>query len=171
MSIRILCALVAVASALAAGPAQAQDGDKSTIVFGVENPGDATAACSPDDLFGISFDMVSLGGAPLGSGRSCVHSIDGCFPFEPFCRQTIRATFTLDFGRGSLTAPMRLREVLPTEASFIQHGKGKIASGTGDFAGARGRVKGGGAAAFTEHGFAGTVIYAVVLRDGADDEN
>jgi hypothetical protein len=164
MTTRTLCALAAVASALAPAAAQAHDGDRSTIAFRVQNLGDATASCSPEDLFGISFDMVSPAGAPLGAGRSCVHSIDGCFPFAPFCRQTIRATFTLGFAHGSLTAPMRLREALPTETSFIQRGKGKIAAGTGDFAGARGRVTGGGAGAFTDQGFVGAVVYAVVLK-------
>jgi hypothetical protein len=171
MSTRTLCALAAVASALAPGAAQARDGDRSTIAFQVQNPGDATASCSPDDLFGISVDMVSPTGAPLGAGRSCVHSIDGCFPFEPFCRQTVRATFTLDFADGSLTAPMRLREILPTEASFIQSGKGKIAAGTGDFAGARGRVTGGGAGAFTDQGFVGDLVYTVVLKGIADEDD
>ena len=169
MRTRTLCVLVAVASALIPGVAQARDRERSTIAFSVENPGDATPACAPDDLFGISFDMVSLRGAALGSGRSCVHAIEGCFPFRPFCRQTLHATFTLDFKRGSLTAPMRLREILPTEASFIQHGKGRIATGTGDFAGAHGRVAGGGVGAFTDQGFAGAIVYAVVLRGGEDD--
>jgi hypothetical protein len=171
MSTRTLCALAALASALAPGAAQAHDGDRSTIAFRVQNPGDATASCSPEDLFGISFDMVSPTGAPLGSGRSCVHSIDGCFPFAPFCRQTVRATFTLDFPRGSLTAPMRLREILPTETSFVQRGKGTIAAGTGDFAGARGRVKGGGAGAFTDQGFVGELVYAVILKGEADKDD
>jgi hypothetical protein len=168
MSITSLCALAAVLSALAPAAVQADGGDRSTIAFRVQNPGDATASCSPQDLFGISFDMVSLAGAPLGSGRSCVHSIDGCFPFVPFCRQTVRATFTLDFAHGSLTAPMILREILPTEASFIQRGKGKIAAGTGEFAGARGRVKGGGAGAFTDQGFVGEIVYTVVLKGDAE---
>lgn len=171
MSTRILCALAAVASAVAPGAAQAHDGDRSTIAFGVQNPGDATASCSPEDLFGISFDLVSPPGAPLGSGRSCVHSIDGCFPFTPFCRQTVRATFTLDFARGSLTAPMNLRETLPTETSFIQRGKGRIAAGTGDFAGTRGRVKGGGAGAFTDQGFVGDLVYVVVLKGDEDEDD
>jgi hypothetical protein len=171
MSIRTLCALAAVVSALAPGAAQAHEGDRSTIAFQVQNLGDATASCSPNDLFGISFDMVSLSGAQLGTGHSCVHSIDGCFPFEPFCHQTVRATFTLDFARGSLTAPMKLREILPSEASFIQRGKGKVVAGTGDFAGARGRVIGGGTGAFTDQGFVGTLVYAMVLKSGAGGDD
>jgi hypothetical protein len=171
MSNRTLCVLAAVASALAPGAAQAHDGDRSTIAFRIQNPGDATASCSREDLFGISFEMVSLAGAPLGSGRSCVHSIDGCSPFVPFCRQTVRATFTLDFARGSLTAPMRLREILPSETSFIQRGKGKIAAGTGDFAGARGRVTGGGTGAFTDQGFVGALVYAVSLKGDVDEDD
>jgi hypothetical protein len=164
MSTRTLCVIAAVASALAPTAAQAHDRDRS-IAFGVQSPGDATASCSADDLFGISFDMVSLAGAPLGAGRSCVHSIAGCFPFKPFCRQKLRATFTLNFADGSLTARMRLREILPTENSFIQQGEGKIAAGTGAFAGAQGRVKGGGDGAFTDQGFVGEIVYALTLKE------
>jgi hypothetical protein len=171
MSTRTVFVLVAVAGALVPAAAQAHGGDRSTIAFRAQNPGDATASCSPQDLFGISFDMVSLGGAPLGSGRSCVHSIDGCFPFAPFCRQAVRATFTLDFARGSLTAPMRLREILPTETSFIQRGKGKIAAGTGDFAGARGGVSGGGVGDFTDQGFVGALVYAVSVQGNAGEDD
>jgi hypothetical protein len=172
MSTKTLCALVAVVSALVPAAAQAHEGDRSTIVFSVENPGDATASCAPDDWFGISFEMVSLSGAQLGSGRNCVHSIDdGCVPFEPFCRQTVRATLTLNFAAGSITAPIRLREILPTEFSFIQRGKGKIAAGTGDFAGARGHVKGGGPAAFTDQGFVGELVYVVVLKGDAEEDD
>ena len=157
--------LVALACALAltAGSARAHDGGPSRIVFSPENVGDASAACV-DALFGLSFDMVSPAGDLLGSGRSCVHSIDGCSPFVPGCRQTLRATFELDFGRGSLTVPMKLREVLPTETSFRQRAKGKISGGTGDFANVRGHVKGGGAGAFTDQGLVGDFVYVVRLK-------
>jgi hypothetical protein len=172
MSKKALHLLVGVvcAVALTAGSAQANGGDRSTIVFSVQNVNDASAACR-DAWFGLSFDMVSPDGAPLGTGLSCVHSIDeGCVPFVAECRQIVRATFTLDFGRGSITAPMKLREILHTEASFTQRGTGRIAGGTGDFAHARGRVKGGGTAAFTDQGLVGEIVYAVHLKGDVDDD-
>lgn len=159
--LRVLAGL-ACALALSAGSARADGSDRSRIVFSAENVVDASASCS-GALFGLSFDMVSPAGDLLGSGRSCVHSIDGCFPFVPGCRQTVRSTFHLDFGRGTLTAPMRLREVWPTETSFRQRGKGKITGGTGDFAGVRGRVKGGGAGAFTDQGLVADLVYVLRL--------
>jgi hypothetical protein len=110
--------------------------------------------------------MVSPGGALLGTGKSCVRAMDGCEPFTPFCRLTRDATFTLDFRRGSVTAPVTLREVQPTEGTFIQRGKGHVASGTGELAGARGHVDGGGLIAFTEAGVESAVFYAVRLERG-----
>jgi hypothetical protein len=166
----LLLALACVA-AMTSGPAQAHDRGRGTIAFSVENFVLGSGSCGATD-FPISFDMRSLSGAPLGTGTSCIHTIDdGCFPFRPFCRQTVEATFTLDFGRGTLTAPMTLREILPTETSFIHRGKGKIATGTGDFAGARGRVRGGGAATFTDQGLVGTLVYAVVLTGDTDEDD
>jgi hypothetical protein len=172
MNRKTLYALVAVAAVvLAAGSAQAHGPDRSTIAFTIQNVGDATSACS-ESLFGLSFDMVSPAGALLGTGRSCVHSIDdGCAVFAVGCRQIVRATFTLDFGRGSLTVPMKLREVFVTESSLTQRGTGKIAAGTGAFSEARGRLKGGGTVAFTEQGIAADLIYVVHLKGELGDDD
>ena len=60
------------------------------------------------------------------------------------------ATFTLAFARGTVTAPMTLHEVLPTESLTLQRGKGRISSGTGAYARARGSVEGGGFLEFTD---------------------
>lgn len=168
MSRKIICVLV-LASAfalIAGGAARADDDERSRIVFGVENVGDASAACG-DALFGLSFDMVSRRGVPLGSGRTCVHSFDGC-SFAAGCRATMRATFTLDFARGSVTASMLLREVWPSDFSFIQRGKGRIVAGTGEFEDARGRVKGGGAGVFTDQGVDPDLVYVVHLTTDDD---
>jgi hypothetical protein len=159
----IVCAL-----ALTAGAAHADGGDRETITFSVQNVGPADC---PEALFGLSFDLVSPAGNALGTGTSCVRSIDGCEPFVAGCRQTVHAVFTLDFGRGSLTVPMKLREVWPTESSLTQRGTGRIAGGTGDFVDARGRVKGGGALAFTEQGLASEVVYTVHLKGGGGDDD
>jgi hypothetical protein len=82
-----------------------------------------------------------------------------------FCRQTVRATLTLDLARGSLTVPLTLREVLPSESSFIQAGRGEVSAGTGVYAAARGPVAGGGAGSFDEQGaFSGRLVYVAELR-------
>lgn len=169
MSTKTLYVLAALACALAltAGSAQANGGDGSTIVFGVQNVGDASAAC-PGAWFGLSFDMVSPDGGLLGTGRTCVESIVGCFPFVVGCEQTVRATFILDFAGGSLTVPMRLHELFVTDSSLTQRGMGRIAAGTGDFADARGRLKGGGTATFTEQGVVADLVYVVRLKGDVD---
>ena len=162
MKIRSTIAVLAFGLALAAAPAQASH---RTIPFDVQLDFGRAPACAVDDQFGLAFDMVSPGGALLGTGQSCVHSVDDrCEPFTPFCRVTSDATFTLDFGGGSVTARMKLREVKPTESSLVQRGKGKITSGTGEFAGAHGDVDGGGTIEFTELGPVTDVVYAVRLN-------
>ena len=140
--------------ALAAAPAQARD---RTILFEVK-PVDRAVTCAEADLFGLAFDMVSLGGASLGAGQSCVHSSVGCDPFRPFCHQTVDATFTLGFASGSVIARMTLREVLPSESLVVQRGKGTITSG------ARGTVEGGGVVEFTDTGIDSALFYAARLK-------
>jgi hypothetical protein len=169
MKRKIICVLVglACASALSAAAARAGDDERSTIAFRVQNVVDATT-CS-NALFGLSFDIVSRRGVPLGTGTSCVHSFDGC-SFAAGCRATMRATFTLDFRRGSITASVVLREVWPTDLSLIQRGKGRVTAGTGEFEGARGRVKGGGTAVFTDQGIDPDLVYVVRL-EGEDDDD
>jgi hypothetical protein len=127
-------------------------------------PSDAPVSSAPDDWFGIPLDVFSLGGAKVGTASSCVHSIDGCDPFVPFCRQTVQATLTLALAGGTITAPLELREILPTEFSFLQRGSGTITGGTGAYAGSRGHIKGGGAGEFTDTGFVGNLVYVVHLK-------
>jgi hypothetical protein len=161
--LRILIAAVcAIAIAVAAAPASASGGHRSTVVMNMVPSGDASAACS-GSLFGLAFDLTSPSGEDLGTGRSCIGSIDGCDPFQPGCHQTVHATFTLELARGSLTIRTTLHEVRPDESSFIQVGHGTVTSGTGAYAHASGCLNGGGAGRFTEHGFEGRIVYALRL--------
>lgn len=155
---------VACTLAVAAGSARAHGDGPSRIVFVVANVGEAS--CS-DALFGLSFDMVSPAGVRLGSGTACVHSVEGC-QFAG-CRSTLRTTFTLNFRRGSLTGPVKLRELWTTDSSLNQRARGKITGGTGDFANASGRIKGAGSVDFA----AGIVdlVYVVRLKGGSDDDD
>jgi hypothetical protein len=124
-----------------------------------------TPVSCPGALFGFALGISSLEGSALGTGRTCVESIHGCEPFTAFCRRTVRATLTLDLARGSLTGPLKLIEVLPTEGSFLQEGSGKLDAGTGAYATAKGRLVGGGAGAFDDQGaFSGRLIYHADLR-------
>ena len=115
-------------------------------------------------MYALKPPSASLKGSPLGTGQTCIDTIDGCEPFAPFCRRTVHATLTLDLARGSLTVPMKLLEVLPTESSFIQLGSGMVTAGSGAYAVAKGRVAGGGAGAFDEQlTFAGRLVYTAQL--------
>jgi hypothetical protein len=158
-------AVMSCTGVLAAGPAQAHTHPAQRLAVSLV-PVDRSISCAPDDLFGIAFDVQSLGGRSLGTGGSCVQSLAGCDPFVPFCHRSVEATMTLALADGTLTAPLRLHEVLPTEASFLQRGAGPISTGTGAYTGAAGWIRGGGFGAFTETGFAGRLIYVVHLRRG-----
>jgi hypothetical protein len=167
MTKKIFAAAIAAACAVAltAGPAQAGDGGRSTIAFSLAPDPFAAVSCPEGTLFGLGFDVDSLNGRPLGTARSCVASIAGCDPFVAFCRQTVRTTLTLDLPRGSLTVPMKLLEIWPTESSFIQVGSGKVREATGAYAAAKGNVEGGGAGAFDDQfAFTGRLVYVAALR-------
>lgn len=153
----------ACALALVAGPAQASG--RSTIAFTLA-PNQAMVSCPAGAAFGFGLDVASLAGKPLGTGRTCVESIaGGCDPFVPYCRQTVRATLTLDLARGSLTVPVKLFELWPTPSSFFQLGSGEVSGGTGAYAAAKGHLAGGGAGAFDDQSnFTGRLIYVADLK-------
>jgi hypothetical protein len=155
--------------ALTAGAAQASPLQATQIVFDVENAGDGSAQC-PGALFGLSFDMVSPGGALLGTGVSCIAAVTGCDPssaWRPGCQATLDATFVLDFAGGSITAPVRLHEEYPSPSAVRQQGVGKIAGGTGAYAGAAGTVDGGGTVDFAVEGsFEIAYTVHVITRGG-----
>lgn len=160
----LIAAIAACTLALIAGPAQASGGDRTTLVFDLK-PDFVTPVSCPGPLGGFKLDVASLDGAPLGTAKTCIKAIDGCDPFAPYCLLTVRATLTLNLERGSLTVPLRLLEIQPTDSSFIQIGTGKVSRGTGAYRHAEGRVAGGGSAAFDNEGtFTGRLVYTAHLR-------
>ncbi len=170
MSTRILRFLVALtfALALSAGTANAHHGKPTVIVFTVQSIGFTTCPDSDSDPdsepdFGLSFPMTSPGGSLLGQGVSCLRSFEGC-QFQAGCRNTIHATFTLDFGRGSLTAPVVLDERWLTDTTVLQLTSGAISSGTGDFAGADGSILCAGIVRFTETDLIPRIVCVVRLN-------
>ena len=166
MTKKILTAAIAAACAVAltAGAAEAGDSGRTTIAMSLV-PDFAVPVSCPDPEFGFALGVFSLGGRALGTGRTCIASIDGCDPFVAFCRRTVGATITLDLVRGSLTVPTKLLELLPTESSFIQAGRGEVRAGTGAYAAAKGHLTGGGAGAFDEQfAFTGRLVYVAELR-------
>ncbi len=169
MTRKILVVALAVASmiALQIAPAQASgrpvDRHRTTIVVELA-PNLSVPVDCPDALFGFALDVSSVGGTPVGTGRTCVRSLEGCDPFVASCHRTVHATMTLDLRRGALIADLTLCEILPTENSFIQFARGAITGGTGAYATANGRIVGGGRGAFDEQfAFSGRLIYVAVL--------
>lgn len=160
---------LACAVALAAGSAQADDDSADRkIVVAVEEIGflEPTDACE----FGtITFALVPRGNGLSGSGASCIHEIDGC-SFAAGCRATVFADFTFTFPQGSLTAPMVLKEVWPTDTFVRQRARGRISSGTGVFAGARGSIRCRGTIDFGV-GVDPDVVCTVRTRGDDDDDD
>ena len=155
-----IVAVAIAAAALSAAPAQGSDGARSTLAVSLVPDFSLPVSCSG---FGLRVD--SLAGRPLGTGQTCIRSSVGCEDFVPFCRETIHSTLTLDLARGSLTVPLTLHEVLPSDSSFIQVGRGEVSAGTGIYAAARGPVAGGGAGSIDEEGvFSGRLVYVAELR-------
>jgi hypothetical protein len=130
------------------------------IVFSVQNLGDGTAAC-PGAFFGLSFDLRAPAGSLLGTGVSCVRSMPSCQ--SAGCRETVDATFTLRLGSGSIVAPVALDETWLTDALVVQRTAGRIASGTGTLAGARGTVNCIGTIQFTATGVIPKLVCIVRL--------
>jgi hypothetical protein len=159
MKVRLTLAALALGLGLTAAPARATD-----IHFEVRLA-ERAPACGQDE-FGFAFDMAWPRGTLLGTGQSCVHETDDrCTPFRPFCHVTHDATFTLRFDRrGTVSAPMTLREVMPSPGVVLQRGKGRVAAATGEFAGARGRVEGGGVIEFSPSDIQTAVVYRVRLK-------
>jgi hypothetical protein len=164
---KLFCAGVGIVLALAlSAGAAAANGARSPVVFGVQNLGDASAEC-PGALFGLSFDMVSPGGALLGQGVSCVHFFeptDGC-PFGAVgCQDAVHATFRLTFAQGSLTAPIVLHESWLTESRVLQIDRGTVSSGTGQFSGASGSIFCAGPIHFTATDAISRIVCVVHLH-------
>jgi hypothetical protein len=91
-----------VVLAFSAGTAQAAA--KETVVMTFENIafGEASDAC-PGGV--ATFDIVSPGGASLGTGSSCLLSFTGCEPFRVGCHQKVKTIFTFALpGRGPINA-------------------------------------------------------------------
>jgi hypothetical protein len=143
--------------AFSAGTAQAAA--KETVVMTFENIvfGEASDAC-PGGI--ATFDIVAPGGAPLGTGSSCILSFTGCEPFRVGCHQKVETilTFALS-GREPIVVAAQLHEVVLDDEPFTlaQRAHGSVVDG-------KGHLKGGGTVAFMAEGIASTLVYVLRLR-------
>jgi hypothetical protein len=157
---RLMIALViALCVSASAGTAQAHQ-PKHVIEFGFTNFGFAEDPACPGGL--ITFSVLSLSGEALGSGTSCVQSINGCEPFAVGCKQNVHAILTFTFSEGSVTVDTTLKERFISETALEQRARGQVTSGTGAYAGASGRLHGEGTLDFLAG--TSTLVYKLRLR-------
>jgi hypothetical protein len=148
-----LCAAIAVASA--------HPGAKQAVVMTFDNIAFAgiSEACPAGIL---TFDVLSLHGAPLGTGESCIQSTVGCEDFAVGCRQRIEAILTFALaGRDPVTVDATLREVVLDDDPFTvaQVARGRVVGG-------KGRLRGAGTITFTADGPAEPALVWVLTLGG-----
>jgi hypothetical protein len=150
----------ALVVALAAAAAQAKPSETLSLTPANITFGPETAACP---LGTVEFDVQSPAGAPLGTGTGCIQAID---PVGTSA-QRARVVFTFELAGGSLTVAARLKETFLSETSFIQRAHGKILAGTGKFADAHGKLRGGGTIVFNPDGsIDSSVVFALTWKGG-----
>lgn len=155
---KLLFVSIATLVLLAFSAGTAQAAAKETVVVTFENIvfGEASDACAG----GIAtFDIVAPGGAPLGTGSSCILSFTGCEPFRVGCHQKAATilTFALS-GRGPIIVAAKLHEVALDDDPFTlaQRAHGSVVNG-------KGHLRGGGTVTFTAEGIESTLVYVLRL--------
>jgi hypothetical protein len=141
------------ATAVQAKPRQTLSLMPANITFGPE-----TAACP---LGSVDFDLQSPTGAPLGTGTGCIRAID------PVGTSAQRAdvVFTFELAGGSISVDTSLKETFLSATSFVQRAHGKVIAGSGDFADAHGKLRGGGTIVFNPGGGIDSgVVFTVTLK-------
>jgi hypothetical protein len=148
-----LCAAIAVASAHA--------GAKQTVAMTFDNI-TFTGISDACPARVLTSEVLSLRGAPLGTGESCIQSTVGCEDFAVGCRQRVETILTFALaGREPVTMAATLREVLLDDdpVTFAQVARGRVVSG-------RGRLSGAGAITFTADGAAKPALVWVLTLGG-----
>jgi hypothetical protein len=171
LNVKTLTTLFVLAATVATAPAAARvDHDPKRIV--VEIPR-VDFGGEPGCLFVLTFPLLSRDGAHVGDGTGCITSIaasecpDGVVAG---CRETVLSTVTFDFAdRGSITAPSTFEEVWLSDSTVAFRSRGRIVGGTGEFAGAGGKLKGSGTIDFAT--LEADARYVVRLKDEHGDDD
>jgi hypothetical protein len=142
---RLAC-LLALAAVAAVATATAAHATNTTIVTKIANLQFGATIPDCDPFAAITFDLQSPAGEPIGHGTGCITGDVSECPNGPVpgCHETVSSTltFTLD-GSGTLVAPSTFHQVdLANGLPF--HSTGDITSGTGEFAGGTGTLRGQG---------------------------
>jgi hypothetical protein len=153
-------AAAALIVALASTAAEAKPGQTLSLMPANITFAPETGACP---LGTVDFDVHSSAGAPLGAGTSCILAIDPIGTHG----QRAHVVFSFVLADGSLTVETRLKETFLSETSFLQRAHGKVVAGTGEFADAHGRLRGGGTIVFNADGsITSGVVFVVTLKGG-----
>ena len=107
----------------------------------------------------------ALAGRPAGRRRAQLRALDSRLRALPRrLTQKVTALVTLERG-GPLTFRAAFRETFVSENTIVQIVHGRVTSGTGVYAGARGRLLGGGTATFLPDGsVVPRIVYLVTGR-------
>ena len=143
---RVLSIITGLACLLALGAAATAAAANTTIVTKIANLqfGATIEACDP--FAGITFDLESPAGTQIGQGTGCITGDVSECPDGPVpgCHETVYSTLTFTLnGRGTLVAPSTFQQVDLTNGLPFRS-TGAITSGTGEFVGAAGTVRGQG---------------------------
>jgi len=155
---KLLFISIAAVVVLAFGSGTAPAAAKETVIMTFEDIafGEASDAC-PGGV--ATFDIVSPGGAPLGTGSSCLLSFTGCEPFRVGCRQKVETVLTFALsGREPIVVAARLHELVLDDEPFTlaQRAHGNVVN-------AKGHLKGAGTITFTPEGIESTLVYVLRL--------
>jgi hypothetical protein len=156
---KLLFVSIAAVVVLAFSAGTARAAAKETLVLTFENIAfqEASDAC-PGGI--ATFDIVSPGGAQLGTGSSCILSFMGCEPFRVGCHQTVETIFTFRLsGRSPIIVAAKLHEVVLDDDPFTlaQRAHGSVVN-------RKGHLRGGGTLTFTAEGIESTLVYVLRLK-------
>jgi hypothetical protein len=153
VALSVLAVALTPGVALAHHPAQTLTLKPANITFA-----EPSSQC-PEGTIG--FDLQSPAGAMAGTGSSCIQRIRPLGTFG----QHVHAVLELQLAHGSLTVDSTIEEIFLSESSEAQLWQGTVVRGTGRYAGARGKLVGGGTLAFNPDGSVdSTVVYVIRLR-------
>jgi hypothetical protein len=155
--------LMVVAAALVAAVVPAAAESKPRHVFALTF-GDIVFGPETDDCPAgtVDFAVLSTTGAPLGTGSGCIQAI------RPVgtSGQQVSVILTFELADGSIVVRARLREIFLSESSLAEVAHGRIVAGTGEFAGAEGKLRGEGTLVFNPDGSVDSTVVDVLSLKG-----
>ena len=147
-----------------------QPGSQRQLVLDGEAPLSQVIVPEPGYLFVIEFDLYSLDGE--FAGKAVGRFFEVTPSDKPSTARRLRSDFTFNLPNGQVKALVEIRELslasLPQPGAsghdILQIVEGTITAGSGDYTGATGTVRGGGATEFTPEGVQMNLRFVLNLR-------